>query len=55
MTCLLVYTTFGDFNSQKVNVGGIQVYLAQFQALKLGKEMLNAANIYLFEIKLTKS
>ena len=29
-------------------------FLAQFQALKWRKEMLNAANIYLFEMKLTK-
>ena len=28
--------------------------LAQFQALKMRKEMLNAANINLFEIKCTK-
>ena len=29
-------------------------FLAQFQSLKLRKEMLNAANIYLFEIIHTK-
>ena len=40
---------------------GIQMFLAQFQALKLRKEMLNATNIYLensiylFVIKRTES
>ena len=46
--------TFGGINSGQVNVRGIQIFLVQFQALKLCKEMLNAANIYLFEIKRTK-
>ena len=46
--------TFGDINSRQVNVGGIKIFRAQFQALKLCKEMLNAANIYLFGIVLTK-
>ena len=46
--------TFGEINSWQVNVGGIQIFRAQFQSLKLRKEMLNAANIYLFGIKLTK-
>ena len=51
MTCVF---TFGGINSRQVNVGGIQIFLAQFQALKLRKKMLNAANIYLFGIILTK-
>ena len=47
--------TFGEFNSQQGNVGGIQNFLSQFQTLKLRrKEMLNAANINLMGIKLTK-
>ena len=41
--------TFGEINSWQV--GGIQIFFEQFQTLKLGKEMLNAANICLFEIK----
>ena len=45
---------FGEFNFNPVNDDGIQSFLAQFQALKLRKEMLNAANIYLLGIKLTK-
>ena len=46
--------TFGEINSRQVNVGGIQIFFAQFQTLKLRKEMLNAAGIYLFGIKRTK-
>ena len=45
---------FGEINSRQVNVGGIQIFLAQFQDLKLHKKMLNAANIYLFGIIPTK-
>ena len=46
---------FGEFNSSlTVNVGGIQHFLAQFYGPKLRKETLNAAIIYLVEIKLTK-
>ena len=40
--------------SKQLNVSGIKIFRAQFQSLKLRKEMLNAANIYLFEIILTK-
>ena len=43
--------TFGEINSRQVIVGGIQII---FQTLKLRKEMLNAANIYLLGIKRTK-
>ena len=46
--------TFGEINSRQVNAGGIQIIFAQFQTLKLQKEMLNAGNIYLFGIKRTK-
>ena len=35
-------------------LAGIQIIRAQLKALKLRKEMLNAANIYLFGIILTK-
>ena len=42
--------TFCEINSRQVNVGSIQIFRAQFQALKLSKEMLNAANIYLLGI-----
>ena len=38
-------------NSRQVNVGVIQIFLAQFQALKLRKEILNAD---LCGIKFTK-
>ena len=44
-----------EFNFHLVNVGGIQSFLVQFQALKLCKEIFNAANIYRMGIKLTKS
>ena len=47
-------STFGEINSRQVNVGSIQIFFAQFQTLKLHKEMLNAANNYLFGIKRTK-
>ena len=43
--------TFGEINSRQINDGGIQIFFAQFQTLKLRKEMLNAVNIYLFGIK----
>ena len=46
--------TFGEINSRQVNVGGIQIFFAQFQTLKLRKEMLNVTSIYLFGIKRTK-
>ena len=45
---------FGEFNFHLVNVGGIQSFLAQFRALKLRKEILNAANVNRLGIKLTK-
>ena len=45
---------FGEHNSKQVNVSGIQIFRAQFPALNLHKVMLNAANIYLFGIILTK-
>ena len=45
---------FGEYNSKQVNVSGIKIFRAQFQSLKLRKEMLNVANIYLFGIMLTK-
>ena len=45
---------FGEYNSKQVNVNGIQIFRAQFPALNLRKVMLNAANIYLFGIILTK-
>ena len=43
---------FGEFNSQQVN--GIKHFLAKLYGLELHKEILNAANIYLLGIKLTK-
>ena len=51
MSCLYIYS---EINSRQVNDGGIQIFFAQFQTLKLRKEMLNAANIYLLGIKRTK-
>ena len=45
---------FGEFNFHLVNVGGIQSFLAQFRALRLRKEILNAANVNRLGIKLTK-
>ena len=51
---LSIYLHLGRLIPRQVNVGGIQIFLVQFQALKLRKEILNAANIYLFGFKLTK-
>ena len=45
---------FGEFNFQQVNVSCIQRFLVQFLGLELRKKILNAANIYLLGIKLTK-
>ena len=45
---------FGEYNSKQVNVSGIKIFRAQFRSLKLRREMLNAANIYLLGIILTK-
>ena len=53
MTCVYVFA-FGEYNSKQVNVSGIKIFRAQFQSLKLCKEMLNATNIYLFGIIHTK-
>ena len=39
---------FGEYNSIQLNDSGIKIFCAQ------KKEMLNAANIYLYEIILTK-
>ena len=52
MTCNIF--TFGKYKSKQVNVSGIQRYLAQIQGKQLRTENLNAANIYLLEIMLTK-
>ena len=52
-TCLYMYLHLA-FNSQQVNVGGIQHFLAQFQRLEMRKETLNTAIIYRIEIKFTK-
>ena len=35
---------FGEFTFHLVNIGGIQSFLAQLEALRLCKEILNAAN-----------
>ena len=45
---------FGEYNSEGVNVSGIQIFRSQFLALNLRKVMLNAASIYLLGILLTK-
>ena len=53
MTFIYIFV-FGESNSKQVNVSGIQIFRAQLMALILRKVMLNAANIYLFGIILTK-
>ena len=45
---------FGEYKSQQVNVSGIQHYFAQIKGEQLRTENLNAANICLFAIILTK-
>ena len=51
--CICIFS-FGEYNSKPVNVSGINIFRAQFQSLKLRKEILNATNIYLFGIIFTK-
>ena len=45
---------FGEYNSKQVNVSGIQHYFTQIYGQEFRTENLNAANIYLFCIILTK-
>ena len=52
--CISRISAFCEYNSNQVNISGIYIFRAQFQSLKLCKEMLNASNICLFGIILTK-
>ena len=54
LKCPVYIFAFGEYNSKQVNVSDIKIFRAQFMALNLRKVMLNAANIYLFGIILTK-